>query len=209
MRKRTEVYFLYFVAAVHKDSSAKTECINMHLNCFETLVWSWALWLYSPTCLTKSKVPQHSVPSIMLHLIPANPIIAIDISTTNPPLPRERAPAMQDSPIVKYQHSPRHQLLPVLILPLLQQPIKNARRIIPLLHLRNGHINTRAVSTIPAHPQNLARRRVLFNNREATVGLDADPIVARGMRVDSDFTKRLVRLAMGFAKFRDSFEAVY
>lgn len=93
---------------------------------------------------------------------------------------------MQHSPIIEYQHPSRRQLLPVLVLFLLQQRIKLSRGIVPHLHLFDRQLNTRAVRRVPAHTQQVAGRWIVFKHGESAVRLDGDSLITRRVRVDID-----------------------
>lgn len=134
-------------------------------------------------CLRRNQSPQHLLLSPLLHLIPTNPIIAIDVSTTNPPVTRERTPPMQHPPVVKDQHPSGCQLLPVLILLLLEQGIKLAGRIVPRLDFVNGKFDGRAVRAIPPHSEQVIGCGVVFQDWEAAVWLNGDAFVAGGVAV--------------------------
>jgi hypothetical protein len=115
---------------------------------------------------------------------------------------------MQHPPVIKDQHIPRLQLLPVLILLLLEQRIKLTSSIVPLLHVLDRQLDTRAVRTIPAHAQQVPGSGVVFEDGEAAVGLDADAFVARGVGVDVYGRKDPVCFSICFQQLVRDFEAV-
>jgi hypothetical protein len=158
--------------------------------------------------LPRSQPVEHLVPTVSLHLVLANPIIAIDIPSTDPPRASKRTPPMQHSPVIKDQHPPRRQLLPVLILLLLQQRIKLPRSIVPRLHLINRQTNTRAIRTIPPHAQQNARRGIVFENWKATIRLNTNALVARSMSMDIYIRQDPVCIAICFVQLLGDFEAI-
>jgi hypothetical protein len=104
------------------------------------LLVSFTIWSPSNLAfrLPRSQSSKHFLLPTRLHLIPTNPIIPVNIPPTNPPRPRKRTSSMQYPPIIKNQHLPRHQLLPILILLLLEQCIKLPGRIVPHLDFVHG-----------------------------------------------------------------------
>lgn len=143
-----------------------------------------------------------------MHFEPTHPVIPVDIPSTDPPLPRELTPPMQHPPVIKDQHPAGRQLLPVLVLLLLEQRVELARCIVPRLDLLNRQLDTGSVGRVPAHAQQVACRRVVLENGEAAVRLDADALVARGVRVHVHRGQDIVGFLVLLQELGCDFEAV-
>lgn len=148
----------------------------------------------NPALLRTRQTPQDFLLSKPLHLKSTHPIISVDVPATNPPLARKATPSMQHPPVIENQHPSGNQLLPVLVLLLLEQRIKLARSIIPHLDLINRQLDARAIRRIPAHTQQIARRRIVLEHGKAAVGLNANALVPGRMGVHVDRAQDAVRV---------------
>jgi hypothetical protein len=115
---------------------------------------------------------------------------------------------MQHPPIIKNQHTPRPQLLPVLIRLRLEQRVKLARSRIPRPNLLNLQLDTRSVRRVPAHTQQLPRRGIVLKHGEPAVRLDRDALVARRVRVHVDGCQEIVCRGVGVGQLVRGAEAV-
>lgn len=116
---------------------------------------------------------------------------------------------MQHPPVIKDQHPPRRKLLPVLTLLLLEDLGEQARGVVPGGCLVDGELDARAVGRVPADAQQVARGRVVLEDGEAAVRLDADAVVARGVRVDVDGRERVVGARVAALELLGRLEAVH
>lgn len=116
---------------------------------------------------------------------------------------------MKHPPVVKDQHSARRQLLPILIVLLLQKRIELPRCIIPSFDLFNGQFDGSTVATVPADTQQIACSSIMLEHREALVRLDTNAIISRGMAMHVDSRQDLVCFWICLQEFLCYFEAIY
>jgi hypothetical protein len=170
------------------------------------------LHMHLPLHLTKflrtRQRTQHLLLPKLLHLKPTHPIIPINIPATNPPLPCKATPPVQHPPIIKHHHSPRRQLLPILILAALQQRIKLARRRVPSADLLNRHLHARAVRRVPTYTQQLPSGGIVLKHREPAVRHDTNPLIPRRVSVHINRAEKLIRLWIGLAQVGGDFKPV-